>query len=158
AKLDVAAEPVNDRVEPLFDSGLLAFRGDDVHEHEAEPEPRGERRRELGGRAGLRSLTHSADDRPVHLIQDRCRRARPQWARDRIAREPKMGSRPDGGVWLSAALSPYPCRPPLRPRLQRGGTMHETLITPAGLARLIDELDRLRTTGRQEITERIRVA
>lgn len=36
--------------------------------------------------------------------------------------------------------------------------MHETLITPAGLARLGDELDRLRTFGRQEITERIRAA
>lgn len=36
--------------------------------------------------------------------------------------------------------------------------MHETLITPAGLARLTDELNRLRTLGRQEITERIRTA
>jgi transcription elongation factor GreA len=34
--------------------------------------------------------------------------------------------------------------------------MNETLITPTGLARLSDELDRLRTLGRQEITERIR--
>ena len=36
--------------------------------------------------------------------------------------------------------------------------MNETLITPAGLARLTDELERLRTFGRQEITERIRSA
>jgi transcription elongation factor GreA len=36
--------------------------------------------------------------------------------------------------------------------------MNETLITPAGLARLADELERLRTFGRQEITERIRSA
>lgn len=34
--------------------------------------------------------------------------------------------------------------------------MKETLITPAGLARLNAELDRLRTIGRQEVTERIR--
>ena len=36
--------------------------------------------------------------------------------------------------------------------------MNETLITPAGLIRLTDELDRLRTLGRQEITQRIRSA
>lgn len=36
--------------------------------------------------------------------------------------------------------------------------MNETLITPAGLARLSDELERLRTSGRQEIAERIRAA
>ena len=36
--------------------------------------------------------------------------------------------------------------------------MKETMITPGGLARLTDELDRLRTTGRQEVTERIRQA
>jgi transcription elongation factor GreA len=36
--------------------------------------------------------------------------------------------------------------------------MNQTLITPAGLARLTDELDRLRTAGRQRITERIRHA
>ena len=34
----------------------------------------------------------------------------------------------------------------------------ETLITFAGLARLCDELDRLKTTGRQEVAERIRHA
>ncbi len=34
--------------------------------------------------------------------------------------------------------------------------MRETLITPAGLVRLNAELDRLRTIGRQEITDRIR--
>jgi transcription elongation factor GreA len=32
----------------------------------------------------------------------------------------------------------------------------ETLITPAGLSRLCEELDRLRTAGRQEIADRIR--
>jgi transcription elongation factor GreA len=36
--------------------------------------------------------------------------------------------------------------------------MNETLITPAGLIRLTDELDRLRTLGRQEIAQRIRSA
>lgn len=36
--------------------------------------------------------------------------------------------------------------------------MNETLITPAGLARLSDELERLRTSGRHEVAERIRVA
>ena len=36
--------------------------------------------------------------------------------------------------------------------------MKESLITPAGLSRLNAELDRLRTTGRQEIAERIRNA
>ena len=36
--------------------------------------------------------------------------------------------------------------------------MKETMITPGGLARLTDELDRLKTTGRQEVTERIRQA
>lgn len=36
--------------------------------------------------------------------------------------------------------------------------MNETLITPAGLARLSDELERLRTAGRQAITERIGTA
>jgi transcription elongation factor GreA len=36
--------------------------------------------------------------------------------------------------------------------------MKETLITFAGLARLCDELDRLKTTGRQEVAERIRHA
>ena len=36
--------------------------------------------------------------------------------------------------------------------------MKETLITPAGLARLTDELDRLKTTGRHEVTERLRQA
>ena len=36
--------------------------------------------------------------------------------------------------------------------------MNETLITPNGLARLNDELDRLRTSERQRVTERIRVA
>lgn len=36
--------------------------------------------------------------------------------------------------------------------------MKETLITPAGLSRLTEELDRLRTTGRQEIADRIRHA
>jgi transcription elongation factor GreA len=36
--------------------------------------------------------------------------------------------------------------------------MKETMITPGGLARLTDELDRLRTTGRDEAAERIRRA
>jgi transcription elongation factor GreA len=36
--------------------------------------------------------------------------------------------------------------------------MNETLITPAGLARLSDELERLKTEGRREVTERIRRA
>jgi transcription elongation factor GreA len=36
--------------------------------------------------------------------------------------------------------------------------MNETLITPTGLARLSDELERLRTSERQTVTERIRVA
>jgi transcription elongation factor GreA len=36
--------------------------------------------------------------------------------------------------------------------------MNETLITPTGLARLSGELERLRTSGRQAVTERIRVA
>lgn len=36
--------------------------------------------------------------------------------------------------------------------------MKETLITPAGLARLSDELERLRTSERQVITERIRTS
>ena len=36
--------------------------------------------------------------------------------------------------------------------------MNETLITPIGLARLSDELERLRTSERQRVTERIRVA
>lgn len=36
--------------------------------------------------------------------------------------------------------------------------MKEKLITPAGLVRLEDELDRLKTDGRREITERIRRA
>jgi transcription elongation factor GreA len=34
--------------------------------------------------------------------------------------------------------------------------MRELLITPAGLARLTEELDRLRTEGRREIAERLR--
>lgn len=34
--------------------------------------------------------------------------------------------------------------------------MKETMITPDGLARLTDELDRLKTTGRHEATERLR--
>jgi transcription elongation factor GreA len=34
----------------------------------------------------------------------------------------------------------------------------ETLITPAGLTRLADELERLRTSGREAITERIRAS
>jgi transcription elongation factor GreA len=33
--------------------------------------------------------------------------------------------------------------------------MHDTVITPAGLSQLQDELDRLRTLGRREIAERI---
>lgn len=36
--------------------------------------------------------------------------------------------------------------------------MRETLITPEGLARLSEELERLRTAGRQAITERIRTS
>jgi transcription elongation factor GreA len=36
--------------------------------------------------------------------------------------------------------------------------VNETLITPEGLARLSDELERLRTSGREAITERIRAA
>jgi transcription elongation factor GreA len=36
--------------------------------------------------------------------------------------------------------------------------MRETLITPEGLARLGEELERLRTVGRQQMTERIRTA
>ena len=36
-----------------------------------------------------------------------------------------------------------------------GAAMTETVITSAGLARLSDELERLRTDGRREITERI---
>ena len=36
--------------------------------------------------------------------------------------------------------------------------MKETMITPGGLARLTDELERLKTTGRDEVTERIRQA
>lgn len=36
--------------------------------------------------------------------------------------------------------------------------MNETLITPTGLARLSDELQRLRSSGRQAVAERIRVA
>jgi transcription elongation factor GreA len=36
--------------------------------------------------------------------------------------------------------------------------MKETLITPAGLVRRSEELDRLKTTGRHEIAERIRHA
>ena len=39
-----------------------------------------------------------------------------------------------------------------------GAAMRETLITPAGLARLSDELERLETEGRREVTERIRRA
>ena len=39
-----------------------------------------------------------------------------------------------------------------------GAAMTETVITSAGLARLSDELERLRTDGRREITERIRSA
>ena len=34
--------------------------------------------------------------------------------------------------------------------------MKETLITPAGLSRLCEELDRLKTAGRQDVAERIR--
>jgi transcription elongation factor GreA len=34
----------------------------------------------------------------------------------------------------------------------------ETLITPAGLVRLSDELERLRTAGRRAVTERIRAS
>src|SRR5690242_1176526 len=37
-------------------------------------------------------------------------------------------------------------------------TMHETLITPAGLARLEAELDRLRTDGRRDAAEQLREA
>jgi transcription elongation factor GreA len=36
--------------------------------------------------------------------------------------------------------------------------MNETLITPAGLARLEAELDRLRTEGRREVADRLRQA
>lgn len=36
--------------------------------------------------------------------------------------------------------------------------MKEMLITPAGLARLSDELERLRTSGRQAMIERLRVS
>jgi transcription elongation factor GreA len=36
--------------------------------------------------------------------------------------------------------------------------MHETLITPAGLERLTEELERLRTDGRREMADRIRHA
>jgi transcription elongation factor GreA len=36
--------------------------------------------------------------------------------------------------------------------------MNETMITPDGLARLTDELDRLRTTGRSKAAERLREA
>jgi transcription elongation factor GreA len=36
--------------------------------------------------------------------------------------------------------------------------MHETLITPAGLTRMGEELERLRTLGRRAIVERIRCA
>lgn len=36
--------------------------------------------------------------------------------------------------------------------------MNELLITPHGHARLSDELERLRTTGRREVAERIRAA
>ena len=36
--------------------------------------------------------------------------------------------------------------------------MNERLITAEGLARLTDELDRLRTTGRREVAERLRHA
>jgi transcription elongation factor GreA len=36
--------------------------------------------------------------------------------------------------------------------------MNETLITPAGLDRLTEELERLRTVGRREMAERIRHA
>jgi transcription elongation factor GreA len=36
--------------------------------------------------------------------------------------------------------------------------VNETLITPAGLARLSDELERLRTSGRKAMTDRIRAA
>jgi transcription elongation factor GreA len=39
-----------------------------------------------------------------------------------------------------------------------GGSMNERLITAAGLARLRDELERLRTSGRSEIAERLRHA
>jgi transcription elongation factor GreA len=41
---------------------------------------------------------------------------------------------------------------------EHGAAMKETLITPAGLARLSDELERLKTDGRREITQRIRSA
>jgi transcription elongation factor GreA len=36
--------------------------------------------------------------------------------------------------------------------------MNETLITPAGLARLSEELERMRTSGRRAVIERIRAA
>jgi len=36
--------------------------------------------------------------------------------------------------------------------------MHETVITPAGLARLSEELERLTSAGRREIAERLRHA
>jgi transcription elongation factor GreA len=39
-----------------------------------------------------------------------------------------------------------------------GAAMKETLITPAGLVRLSEELERLKTDARREVTERIRSA
>jgi transcription elongation factor GreA len=51
---------------------------------------------------------------------------------------------------LPAAVDDAPTR--------QGETMNEMLITPAGLARLEAELDRLRTEGRLEAAERLRDA
>jgi transcription elongation factor GreA len=39
-----------------------------------------------------------------------------------------------------------------------GGAMHETLITPAGLARVCERLERLKTVARTEVAERFRHA
>ena len=47
---------------------------------------------------------------------------------------------------------------PLGARKHPCRNMKETLITPAGLVRLHEELQRLKTSGRREITERIRHA
>jgi transcription elongation factor GreA len=62
-----------------------------------------------------------------------------------------MGSRPDGASARRAALSGLVMS-------YEEDSMHEKLITPGGLARLTDELDRLRTSGRRQVAERIRTA
>jgi transcription elongation factor GreA len=153
---------------PVWERRPLA---DDVHEDEPQAEACCERRSQLCSCAASLGVAHAADDRPAHPISSIEAPERParlgSSALTVAADDPVC----DGGLTPFRRWVPDPIHgartarhraliPAQRTRRapSTGDVMNETLITPAGLARLNGELERLQTVGRQEIADRLQRA